>query len=135
MGFSRKKDCGGDGTRRVAKSGLESGGNSITRCSLCGLCGRDGNEHIALSPLCEWSKKGERAYCSVPRNRGKNTTLLAKTFAIGLRREQPAVEAALSLPYNNGQTEGQVNRLKPVKRSMYGWASFQLLRRRFLGAA
>jgi transposase len=58
-----------------------------------------------------------------------------ETFAIGLRREQPAVEAALSLPYSNGQTEGQVNRLKLVKRSMYGRASFELLRRRFLGAA
>ena len=58
-----------------------------------------------------------------------------ETFAIGLRRERPAVEAALSLPYSNGQTEGQVNRLKLIKRSMYGRASFELLRRRFLGVA
>jgi transposase len=58
-----------------------------------------------------------------------------QTFAIGLRREQLAVEAALSLPYSNGQTEGQVNRLKLIKRSMYGRASFELLRRRFLGVA
>lgn len=58
-----------------------------------------------------------------------------ETFAIGLRREQPAVEAALSLPYSNGQTEGQINRLKLIKRQMYGKASFELLRRRFLGVA
>jgi transposase len=58
-----------------------------------------------------------------------------ETFAIGLRREQPAVEAALSLPYSNGQTEGQINRLKTIKRQMYGRASFELLRRRFLGVA
>ncbi|MDQ3506628.1 MAG: transposase, partial [Actinomycetota bacterium] len=58
-----------------------------------------------------------------------------ETFAIGLRRERPAVEAALSLPYSNGQTEGQVNRLKMIKRQMYGRASFELLRRRFLGVA
>jgi len=58
-----------------------------------------------------------------------------ETFAMGLRREQPAVEAALSLPYSNGQTEGQVNRLKMIKRQMYGRASFGLLRRRFLGVA
>lgn len=58
-----------------------------------------------------------------------------ETFAIGLRREQRAVESALSLPYSNGQTEGQVNRLKLVKRSMYGRASIELLRRRFLGVA
>ncbi len=58
-----------------------------------------------------------------------------ETFAMGLHREQPAVEAALSLPYSNGQTEGQVNRLKMIKRQMYGRASFGLLRRRFLGVA
>ncbi len=58
-----------------------------------------------------------------------------ETFAMGLQREQPAVEAALSLPYSNGQTEGQVNRLKMIKRQMYGRASFGLLRRRFLGVA
>ena len=33
--------------------------------------------NTSLSPLYGWAKKGERAYCSVPRNRGKNTTLLA----------------------------------------------------------
>jgi len=58
-----------------------------------------------------------------------------ETFAMGLKREQPAVEAALTLPYSNGQTEGQVNRLKTIKRQMYGRASFGLLRRRFLGLA
>ncbi|MDQ3521342.1 MAG: ISL3 family transposase, partial [Gemmatimonadota bacterium] len=58
-----------------------------------------------------------------------------ETFAIGLRRERPAVEAALSLPYSNGQTEGQVNRLKLIKRSMCGRAGFELLRRRFPGVA
>ncbi len=58
-----------------------------------------------------------------------------ETFAMGLKREQPAVEAALRLPYSNGQTEGQVNRLKTIKRQMYGRASFGLLRRRFLGVA
>ena len=58
-----------------------------------------------------------------------------ETFAMGLKREQAAVEAALSLPYSNGQTEGQVNRLKMIKRQMYGRASFGLLRRRFLGVA
>jgi transposase len=58
-----------------------------------------------------------------------------ETFAIGFEREQSAVEAALTLPYSNGQTEGQINRLKLVKRSMYGRASFDLLRQRVLGAA
>jgi transposase len=58
-----------------------------------------------------------------------------ETFAMGLKRERSAVEAALKLPYSNGQTEGQINRLKLIKRSMYGRANFDLLRQRVLGAA
>jgi transposase len=55
-------------------------------------------------------------------------------FAAGLRRDEAAVRAALSLPYSNGQVEGQVNRLKLIKRGMYGRASFELLKRRVLAA-
>ncbi|MDP9440042.1 MAG: transposase [Actinomycetota bacterium] len=58
-----------------------------------------------------------------------------ETFAMGSEREHSAVEAGLSPPYSNGQTEGQVNHLKTIKRQMYGRASFGLLRRRFLGVA
>ena len=43
-----------------------------------------------------------------------------------------AVLAALSLPWSNGQVEGQVNRLKLIKRQMYGRAKFDLLRLRVL---
>ena len=53
-------------------------------------------------------------------------------FANGIRLDQAAVEAALTLPYSNGQVEGQVNRLKLIKRSMYGRANFDLLRTRVL---
>jgi transposase len=55
-----------------------------------------------------------------------------RSFAIGLRRDEAAVTAAVTSPWSNGQTEGQVNRLKLLKRQMYGRASFQLLRHRFL---
>lgn len=55
-------------------------------------------------------------------------------FAAGIERGHLAVAAALSLPWSNGQTEGQVNRLKLVKRQMYGRASFDLLRLRVLAA-
>jgi transposase len=57
------------------------------------------------------------------------------SFVTGLRRDQPAIMAAVSLPYSNGQTEGQITKLKLLKRSMYGRASFALLRRRVLLAA
>ena len=53
-------------------------------------------------------------------------------FANGIKQDLAAVTNALSLPWSNGQTEGQVNRLKPIKRQMYGRANFDLLRRRVL---
>ena len=40
--------------------------------------------NISLSPLYGWAKKGERAHCSVPRNRGKNTTLLPSMSVEGM---------------------------------------------------
>jgi transposase len=58
-----------------------------------------------------------------------------RQFALVLRRDLAAVEAALTYEWSNGQTEGQINRLKFVKRQMYGRASLSLLRRRFLQAA
>lgn len=58
-----------------------------------------------------------------------------KSFATGLLSDWDAVQAAFTLPFSNGQTEGQVNRLKTIKRSMYGRANFDLLRLRVLAAA
>jgi transposase len=58
-----------------------------------------------------------------------------REFAIVLRRDLAAVEAALTHEWSNGQAEGQINRLKMLKRQMFGRASLSLLRRRFLRAA
>ena len=58
-----------------------------------------------------------------------------ETFAAELKQDADAIRAALTTPWSNGQTDGQVNRLKTVKRQMYGHASFDLLRRRVLLAA
>ena len=55
-----------------------------------------------------------------------------KSFARSLEQDRSAVEAGLSLPWSNGQVEGQVNRLKFLKRSMYGSAGFDLLKVRVL---
>lgn len=55
-----------------------------------------------------------------------------KRFAKGLRRDEAAVRAAFSSRITNGQVEGQVNKLKVLKRSMYGRANFDLLRLRML---
>lgn len=54
------------------------------------------------------------------------------TFATGLHRDRAAVVAGLSLSWNNGLVEGHVNRLKMLKRQMYGRAGFHLLRIRVL---
>jgi transposase len=54
------------------------------------------------------------------------------TFAAGLHQDGRAVHAALENEWSNGQTEGQVTRLKCVKRQMFGRANFDLLRLRVL---
>jgi transposase len=53
-------------------------------------------------------------------------------FATGLGRDYAAVRAALALSWSNCQVEGQVNRLKLIKRMMFGRANFDLLRVRVL---
>ncbi|HEY3283006.1 MAG TPA: transposase [Armatimonadota bacterium] len=57
------------------------------------------------------------------------------TFVRGLQQDLAAVQAAARSPWSSGPVEGQVNRLKLVKRSMYGRAGFDLLRRRVLLSA
>src|SRR3954454_8304075 len=58
-----------------------------------------------------------------------------ETFAAGLEQDGAAIRAALTTPWSSGQAEGQITRLKLIKRQMYGRASFDLLRRRVLLAA
>jgi transposase len=55
-----------------------------------------------------------------------------KNFAISLRRDGAAVYEAIRQPWSNGPTEGHVNRLKFLKRQMYGRANFDLLRLKVL---
>src|SRR6266704_1403170 len=55
-----------------------------------------------------------------------------KSFAKGIQQDKAAVLAGLTLPWSNGPLEGHVNRLKLIKRSMYGRAKLRLLRQRVL---
>lgn len=64
---------------------------------------------------------------------GAQTSLVAN-FANGVRKDQVAVHAAIALPWSNGQTEGQITKLKLVKRQMYGRAKIDLLQARLIGA-
>jgi transposase len=58
-----------------------------------------------------------------------------RSFANGLQKDFLAVREATVSPWSNGQTEGQVNRLKLLKRQMYGRAKFDLLKARVLNPA
>ncbi|GHO80120.1 hypothetical protein KSD_78910 [Ktedonobacter sp. SOSP1-85] len=54
------------------------------------------------------------------------------SFVAGLRKDWDAVKAAFTVEWSNGMVEAQVNRLKLIKRQMYGRANFDLLRLRVL---
>ncbi|MFI7360433.1 ISL3 family transposase [Streptomyces avidinii] len=54
------------------------------------------------------------------------------TLAAGIERDRDAVIAGLTLPWSSGVVEGHVNRIKMLKRQMFGRAGFKLLRKRVL---
>ncbi len=60
---------------------------------------------------------------------------LVSSFASGLMKDKAAVRNAIFSPWSNGQTEGQITKLKLVKRQMYGRAKIDLLQARLIGAA
>lgn len=59
---------------------------------------------------------------------------LVGSFASGVARDEAAVRAAITSPWSNGQTEGQITRLKLVRRQMYGRGKIDLLQARLIGA-
>lgn len=75
-------------------------------------------------PLDDWLRKAQ-------------TSSIAeiKSFARGLTQDQSAVQAAITYEWSQGQVEGQVNRLKLIKRQMYGRANFDLLKARVIHQA
>lgn len=82
------------------------------------------SEERARSRLNEWAERAKAS--GVPELKG---------FAAKLLQDIEAVVAAMILPYSQGQTEGRVNKLKFIKRSMYGRGKFDLLRQRVLYAS
>jgi transposase len=61
-----------------------------------------------------------------------HTLATATATATGIDRDLDAVIAGLRLPWSSGAVEGHVNRIKMLKRQMFGRAGFQLLRKRVL---
>jgi transposase len=69
-------------------------------------------------------------------SRAKGSTINElKSIAKSMQQDYAAIEAACSQSWNQGQVEGHINRLKCLKRQMYGRARFDLLRLRVLHAA
>lgn len=59
---------------------------------------------------------------------------LVSSFGNGVVKDIQAVQAAIVSPWSNGQTEGQITKLKLVKRQMYGRGKLDLLQARLIGA-
>jgi transposase len=60
---------------------------------------------------------------------------LVATFGRSVSKDEEAVRAAIKLPWSNGQTEGQITKLKLVKRQMYGCGTIDFLQARLIRAA
>ncbi|MHC5763335.1 ISL3 family transposase [Nostoc sp.] len=66
-------------------------------------------------------------------NKAKNSSVsLLRSFAVSLESDYDAVKAGVTMSVSNGPVEGHINRLKMLKRQMYGRAKIDLLERRFL---
>lgn len=57
------------------------------------------------------------------------------SFVVGIGRDLDAVRASMTHPWSTSPVEGQINRLKVIKRQMYGRIHYQLLKQRVLAAA
>jgi transposase len=105
------------------------------RDKLCQISQEIKRAHLLVQSFCtllreqkadqldSWLDKAEQCGIDVFRN-----------FAVGLRKDYAAVKAALTYEWSQGQVEGQINRLKLIKREMYGRANFDLLRKKVIGA-
>ena len=80
-----------------------------------------GNRKKRLHSFREWIRRARAS-----------TMPVIKQFVVRLKRDMQAVEAAVTEPWSNGPVEGQVNRLKAIKRQMYGRAGVELLRARLV---
>ena len=96
------------------------------------MCARSGAP--ARVPLWRSKPPGDRLDPWLERA-GESSVQRLRGFAKRLLADYDAVRAAVSLDWSSGQTEGQINRLKTIKRQMYGRAGLDLLGRRFLLAA
>ena len=97
-------------------------------------------EEPALDVAVTWAKRlkkllRRRTVESLDEVLAAATGTLFARFAASLRRDFDAINAALVLPWTTSRVEGQISRIKMLKRTMYGRAGFELLRARVFNAA
>jgi transposase len=83
-----------------------------------------------------WSLRaasGAKPCCAADKSSYRRS--LVASFANGVAKDEAAMRAAITLPWSNGQTEGQIMKPKLVKRQMYGRAKIDLLQARLIGVA
>ena len=81
--------------------------------------------------LLRWRSGGRRLAAWLEKAKASGFPFLAQ-YARAVGRDQEAVKLALTTPWSNGPVEGHINRLKMIKRQMYGRANFELLKARVL---
>ncbi|MFE5924175.1 transposase, partial [Streptomyces sp. NPDC056468] len=102
-------------------------GEVLARCPE--LTAARGHVHAFARMICELS--GHRLHAWTEAVRADELPAL-HAFADGLQHDHQAVTAGLTQPWSSGPVEGHVNRIKMLKRQMYGRAGFALLRKRVL---
>jgi transposase len=80
-------------------------------------------------------RRGADAFHAWTTDAERSSVSELRSFATNLRRDTAAVVAGLTLPWSSGSVEGNVTRVKLIKRTMYGRCRFDLLRRRVLLAS
>ncbi|GBR05020.1 hypothetical protein AOE01nite_30550 [Acetobacter oeni] len=97
------------------------------------------NAEAELAAAIGWTKKMHQLLCKKSEAdlallmKESKTTMLSH-FVTGLQRDVKAIMAALKTPWTTSPVEGQISKLKTIKRTMFGRASSQILRARILHA-
>ncbi len=101
--------------------------------SLSQVSGQAQETYRLIGELVEIIKRKDEDELTFWLNRAQNSQVKEmRGFAFGVTKDEAAVRQAVTNRWSNGQTEGQVNRLKTIKRQMYGRANFDLLKARVL---
>lgn len=87
------------------------------------------------SPACWLTRTGKERLDGWLEQVARSPLTALHPLRAGISQDKAALQAGLTLPWSQGQVEGQINRLKCLKRQGYGRAGFDLLRQRVLHAA